>query len=544
MRQVNIDMTPDKSLMKKIGAKNYKIGEALAELVDNSIDARLEDKKLEVNVTLRLDRKDKNFISVEDNGSGMDIKTLKKAIVLGSSNKKDKLGMYGMGLKTSCMNMGSLFDIKTTQINSPEESSFLFDSEEWMKAKHGWKNQKINIKYTNMVSHGTTILIKNLNIKRNIQPRRLENKIIEDFGIRYGMLIKEGKVVIKINNFEVEPNIPECESETQVKFDFLIDENNPKSRIHGWVGLKWDKISKKVVGSQRGNYGFITFRNKRLITLWDNMRVDNSIFAIKRHPTLATIIGVAHLDCIPVENDKRNFIQENDLYVSAVNKIREYVIQIERVIKSREKKSDMAEDIKEVTKIMAESAEEALKSEDIKNLIEQTAEDESIDKYNQVVKEFIPGSEKRGDTEEFGEKERRDKGTSKGTVHVTNPKKIREPKYKTQSGKVKNKIIEEDPNGILDLEYKGNKFKVKHSYVTYLSGDSLRAWSLLDDGSFLVKTNIGPFFEFTGKEYPVMALNNICESLAEYFLGTNNMEDIILLRDQLIVQSYRLLSLM
>ena len=50
----HIDITPDKSIFHKIGEANYSISDAIAELVDNSIDAAGEDG---VEVVVVLDKK-------------------------------------------------------------------------------------------------------------------------------------------------------------------------------------------------------------------------------------------------------------------------------------------------------------------------------------------------------------------------------------------------------------------------------------------------------------------------------------------------------
>ena len=42
MSNKSIDITPDKSLIKKLGPVRYRAERAVAELVDNSIDARLD----------------------------------------------------------------------------------------------------------------------------------------------------------------------------------------------------------------------------------------------------------------------------------------------------------------------------------------------------------------------------------------------------------------------------------------------------------------------------------------------------------------------
>jgi len=41
-KMVKIDITPDKTLFPKLGSSGYSIPQALAELIDNSIDARVE----------------------------------------------------------------------------------------------------------------------------------------------------------------------------------------------------------------------------------------------------------------------------------------------------------------------------------------------------------------------------------------------------------------------------------------------------------------------------------------------------------------------
>jgi len=101
-------MTPHKSALIKIGAKNYKIEEALAELVDNSIDAQTnEGVTIKVNI-------EQNKITVADDGTGMNFEQAKKACVMFLSEKKDQLGEFGIGLKAATMSMGNAFSYKTT----------------------------------------------------------------------------------------------------------------------------------------------------------------------------------------------------------------------------------------------------------------------------------------------------------------------------------------------------------------------------------------------------------------------------------------------
>ena len=46
------DITPDLSLMPKLGQSGYSSPQAIAELVDNSIDARISSKLLKINIKI------------------------------------------------------------------------------------------------------------------------------------------------------------------------------------------------------------------------------------------------------------------------------------------------------------------------------------------------------------------------------------------------------------------------------------------------------------------------------------------------------------
>jgi DNA mismatch repair ATPase MutL len=67
-RTKEINILPDRSLMPKIGQTGYSVSQAIAELVDNSIDARQEGKSLTVEVLLD---PQKGVIEISDNGIGM-----------------------------------------------------------------------------------------------------------------------------------------------------------------------------------------------------------------------------------------------------------------------------------------------------------------------------------------------------------------------------------------------------------------------------------------------------------------------------------------
>src|SRR5262245_66159428 len=93
---------PDASgILQAISRIGYQLQEALADLIDNSIDAGAR------NVLVRFFRDGDRLtdIAVVDDGAGMDEETLEEAMRFGSRLKKRgaDLSKYGMGLKAASL---------------------------------------------------------------------------------------------------------------------------------------------------------------------------------------------------------------------------------------------------------------------------------------------------------------------------------------------------------------------------------------------------------------------------------------------------------
>lgn len=105
-----VDITPDKSLIKKLGLVGYRTEQAVAELVDNSIDARLDGTE---NIWVRLDYK-LGRITVSDDGAGMDTDALRDALTIARETKGEgNLGQFGLGMKSACSSLGKAFVLTT-----------------------------------------------------------------------------------------------------------------------------------------------------------------------------------------------------------------------------------------------------------------------------------------------------------------------------------------------------------------------------------------------------------------------------------------------
>src|SRR5947208_1198288 len=82
-----------------LGRIGYRIEEALADLIDNSIDAGATS----ILIRFSLDAQSIRRVVVADNGRGMDEATLRSAMQVGAQLKHQTsdLGKYGLGLKAA-----------------------------------------------------------------------------------------------------------------------------------------------------------------------------------------------------------------------------------------------------------------------------------------------------------------------------------------------------------------------------------------------------------------------------------------------------------
>ena len=128
MSNITVDITPDKSLIKKLGLVGYRTEQAVAELIDNSIDARLGDTEI-IEVTLDFRR---GQIRVSDNGHGMDSVGLAEALTVAKETKKGKLGQFGLGLKSACSSLGETFVIRTSTPGSDAVFTANYDEDRWL----------------------------------------------------------------------------------------------------------------------------------------------------------------------------------------------------------------------------------------------------------------------------------------------------------------------------------------------------------------------------------------------------------------------------
>ena len=289
MDTIHVDITPDKSLIQKLGFVGYRTEQAIAELLDNSIDAVIPNAKERIDV--HLDFKERE-ITIKDDGRGMDKTDLTHAMTVARGNKTaGKLGQFGIGMKSACSALGKEFTIITSKINSDKEYHIQYDENAWLSDEsQDWRNFVITEKTLSKENnwHGTIINISELKIR--LYPNQVSN-FKENFGIRYSPYLETNQVSIHINTVHCKPIKPDIveNSRTKIKLSLPIS-----GEITGYVAL----LKKRSIS---GNYGINLFRNKRLITAFEK-------FGFTAHPENAKIVGELHLDHVPVNINKTQFI--------------------------------------------------------------------------------------------------------------------------------------------------------------------------------------------------------------------------------------------
>ena len=291
-----VDITPDKTLIKKLGMTGYRTEQAIAELIDNSIDARLDGSTEHVKVVLdfALMR-----IVVSDDGRGMNLDELRNALTIAKDPEgaDERLGRFGLGMKSACSNLGKAFSIRTARVGQ-ETLVAEYDEERWLGERDlDWKNFEIGLDGPGN-GHGTTITISKLNVP--LYPNQMIT-FRRRFGLRYGPYIRSGQVEITVNSRPCTPSEPDLENDTRLDINIRLPGGNT---ITGWMGL----LKKRSI---KGDYGLHLYNRNRLVEAY-------STFGMRRHPSTARFIGEISLNHVPVNFHKTGFLEDTGEYREAV----------------------------------------------------------------------------------------------------------------------------------------------------------------------------------------------------------------------------------
>lgn len=292
MKSKKFDITPDIRLLVDIGEANYEVPQAISELIANSMDARQEEKKVNVDVLIN-----DEYISITDDGKGMTENILAEALRLAAQmdsitgNTQARKGMYGLGLKAACASLGKHWEIVTRPPNDSNQYAVEIDLASWLKKKDR-KNWEVEVKTEKFkkdvgpighLEHGTCIRISNL--KENFL---MVTAVIEKLGMAYKPHLEFGDS-IRVNGTAVTPKTFTLVEDRVYKIDIEVNGH----RVTGWYGL-----DTKTHNS--GDYGINIYREKQLVEAW------NKDF-IRAHLMSSRVVGEIDLPFIAANFHKLGF---------------------------------------------------------------------------------------------------------------------------------------------------------------------------------------------------------------------------------------------
>ena len=225
-------------LIEGLRDTGYEFNTALADIVDNSIDANAT----QVDIMIEMDGEGDILISVADNGCGMNNATLLNGMTYGADGNADnkRLGKFGLGLKTAstafCRKLSVITRDSTESplIKATWNLDHVVKMNEWkliLSESSDYENQLFNKTAEN--SSGTLVmweqvdrLIKEYQDPSGRHARKALDKFINDFRLHASMIYQRfldpidtraRDINITVNSEPVPSWNPFCESESETE---------------------------------------------------------------------------------------------------------------------------------------------------------------------------------------------------------------------------------------------------------------------------------------------------------------------------------------
>jgi hypothetical protein len=264
-----------------VGQSGHSVAEAVSELVDNALDARVDGH---VRVIVEYDVRD-GWIRVSDDGGGMNRQELANALVLGLSTKgAADIGRFGLGLKTAAGSLGSRFHVTTVRPEATFEWIAEYDEADFLRSGRWELPIRRRAKQRD---RGTVVQVWS----NRVYPA-LYQSLERNLGSTFRHFVRDGVLDLAINGNPVQPASYDLDPASVMPFEGEV----AGRRVHGWAGLL-------LKSSQRGWYGLSLVRNRRIVRQHEKL-------GYQPHPSLARVVGELHLDEFDTNNLKTDFIRE------------------------------------------------------------------------------------------------------------------------------------------------------------------------------------------------------------------------------------------
>lgn len=272
------DNTPNAGkLIESLRSTGYSNYSAIADLVDNSLDAHAVNVRVKIGTATKGD----HLLTISDDGDGMNDTVLDQALRLGSDTPKDNnsdLGKFGMGLITASISIGRRLVVITKQhgqyLTAIHDIDDIVEKREFVKELRRSTEQEMNTfaLHTGGAMHGTVLLISKIDHLQSKNLTQFTNKLINDMGEIFREYINAGKHLY-VNDKDIMARDPLMLNDvaTDTMFDeaFELDvdgdgePDNIRLRI---VALpKLSEVESEALKINQYNQGFYIMRNNRQI---------------------------------------------------------------------------------------------------------------------------------------------------------------------------------------------------------------------------------------------------------------------------------------
>ncbi|MHC6082988.1 ATP-binding protein [Ralstonia solanacearum] len=372
MASSDFDLTPDPRVLQILGEINLDQWKCLAELIDNSVDAFVNARRdgvpvesPSVVITLPTQDREDSSVTVRDNGLGMTLEQLERAVRAGWSgnNPLDNLGLFGMGFNIATARLGMVTEVYTTRAGDKEWTGLRIDLNE-LRRTRTYQTPLLTRPKPDPSVHGTEIKILRLKTDQRAYFAKSanHNKIRRQLARVYAPLLlsKDSAFSLQINTQAIQAKRP-CHWDPDrfvqggdgrpvhavETFDFELPARQycltcmlsfngiqgcptatpecktieVKRRLHGWVGLQ------RYMHEE--DFGLDIIRNGRVIEVqnkdlfvWSGGERPEREYPIDDPRNRGRFIGEIHLDHCRVSYTKDRFERDDASWAEMVSLVR------------------------------------------------------------------------------------------------------------------------------------------------------------------------------------------------------------------------------
>ena len=286
---------------------NYRSAtDALLELTDNAVDARLEGQALQVDLTLRPG----SLALTAVGGLGMSPTQLERDYLRwGASPKRagGRIGRYGQGGKAAIGHLGNRFEVVVSAIGDERAHAF---SDDAYRDRTRLRSYEVHERAKPVDASLGYVRIEISDMDKKLDPLRVRARLAEV----YRPLILGGEVVIRVNRAPVEPA------------PWPLAEEQPVSVraggriVRGWYGLLPDPPQLGIAP------GIRIYHLGRLIgePVWFGHQGPTL------HPALARLVGEVELPNVPVTMNKSDVDRDSDEWAAVEARLHRLLAPIVR----------------------------------------------------------------------------------------------------------------------------------------------------------------------------------------------------------------------